>query len=87
MNGPCNDSALDMHPASAQDYIPTLRMRNLQLVRLRATVRRAYQHVDLYRRSRYRLIPVALIAMISLLRFSTPNSTSAAISTARGAIW
>ena len=50
MNGPCNDSALDMHPASAQDYIPTPRMRNLQLVRLRATVRRAYQHVELYRR-------------------------------------
>jgi phenylacetate-CoA ligase len=50
MNGSCDDSALDMHPASAQDYIPTPQMRNLQLVRLRATVRRAYQHVELYRR-------------------------------------
>jgi phenylacetate-CoA ligase len=39
-----------VHPASAPDYLPAEQMRGLQLSRLRATVRRAYQHVELYRR-------------------------------------
>jgi phenylacetate-CoA ligase len=49
MTGHCDDSCPEMHPASAQDYVPVSQMRGLQLARLRATVRRAYQHVDLYR--------------------------------------
>jgi hypothetical protein len=32
-------------------------------------------------------MPVAFMAMISLLRLSTPKVTSTAISTASGAIW
>lgn len=47
MNADPND--LEMHPASAQDYVPLPQMRNLQTARLRATVRRAYEHVELYR--------------------------------------
>ncbi len=37
-------------PASAPDYLPVAQMQGLQLGRLRATVRRAYEHVELYRR-------------------------------------
>jgi phenylacetate-CoA ligase len=37
------------HPASAPDYLPTARMRDLQLARLRAVVRRAYHNVALFR--------------------------------------
>jgi len=37
------------HPASAPDYIPQPRMRELQLSRLRAVVRRAYDNVLLFR--------------------------------------
>ena len=37
------------HPASAPDYIPLPRMRELQLARLRTVVRRAYDHVQLFR--------------------------------------
>lgn len=37
------------HPASAPDYIPSARMRELQLARLRSVVTRAYDHVDLFR--------------------------------------
>src|ERR1019366_9174924 len=49
MNDPTEDSPLDMHPASAPDYLPVPQMRDLQLGRLRSTVRRAYLHVELYR--------------------------------------
>jgi phenylacetate-CoA ligase len=49
VTGNCDDSTLEMHPASAQDYVPIPQMRSLQLARLRATARRAYQHVELYR--------------------------------------
>jgi phenylacetate-CoA ligase len=38
------------HPASAPDYVPLAQMRQLQLERLRAVVRRAYDRVDLFRR-------------------------------------
>jgi len=37
------------HPASAQDYVPPLLLRALQLRRLQNVVRRAYQHVELFR--------------------------------------
>jgi len=38
------------HPASAPDYVPLAQMRQLQLERLRAVVRRAYDRVELFRR-------------------------------------
>jgi len=37
------------HPASTPDYLPPVRMRELQLERLRAVVRRAYGKVPLFR--------------------------------------
>jgi phenylacetate-CoA ligase len=37
------------HPASAPDYVPLPRMRDLQLGRLQAMVRRAYANVELFR--------------------------------------
>jgi phenylacetate-CoA ligase len=37
------------HPASAPDYVPTTHLRILQLERLRAIVRHAYSHVELFR--------------------------------------
>jgi phenylacetate-CoA ligase len=37
------------HPASAPDYLPAAQMRELQLARLRAVVRRAYSKVPLFR--------------------------------------
>jgi phenylacetate-CoA ligase len=40
----------DFHPASAPDYVPPAQMRQLQLDRLRAVVRRAYERVELFRR-------------------------------------
>jgi phenylacetate-CoA ligase len=45
-----NDLSGDFHPASAPDYLPKRQLRDLQLQRLQATVRRAYQHVALFRR-------------------------------------
>jgi phenylacetate-CoA ligase len=44
-----DNSSPEIHFASAQDYMPVPEMRDLQLGRLRAIVRRAYQHVELYR--------------------------------------
>ncbi len=38
------------HPASSPDYVPPAQLRELQSRRLRETVRRAYQNVELYRR-------------------------------------
>jgi phenylacetate-CoA ligase len=40
---------MTFHPASAPDYIPAPRMRELQLARLRTVVERAFQCVPLYR--------------------------------------
>jgi phenylacetate-CoA ligase len=48
MTGIPDDYSLEIHPASAPDYMPVPQMLELQLGRLRATVRRAYQHVELY---------------------------------------
>ncbi len=42
-------TATPVHPASAIDYLPAARLRELQLARLRAIVERAYQHVALFR--------------------------------------
>lgn len=48
MIGICEQVAVGFHPASAPDYIPVPRMRELQLSRLRAVVERAYSRVELY---------------------------------------
>ncbi len=39
-----------MHPASAMDFLPPDQLRDVQLTRLQFMVRRAYDHVPLYRR-------------------------------------
>ncbi|AKJ63811.1 phenylacetate--CoA ligase family protein [Kiritimatiella glycovorans] len=44
-----NDMNGAFHPASAPDYLPPSRLRALQLQRLRATVERACEKVELYR--------------------------------------
>jgi phenylacetate-CoA ligase len=41
-------SGEEIHPASVPDYLPLPQLQDLQLGRLRATVRNAYRHVDLY---------------------------------------
>jgi len=45
----CEQTAAGFHPASAPDYIPLPRMRELQSSRLRKIVERAYSRVELYR--------------------------------------
>ncbi len=42
-------TAIAFHPASAPDYVPVPQMRNLELARLQAVVKRAADHVALYR--------------------------------------
>lgn len=44
-----NDLPGGFHPASAPDYLPLEQLRDLQLRRLQATVRHAYDHVELFR--------------------------------------
>ncbi|NLX12666.1 MAG: phenylacetate--CoA ligase [Phycisphaerales bacterium] len=44
-----NDLPGGFHPASTPDYLPLPQLRDLQLRRLQATVRRAYDHVELFR--------------------------------------
>ena len=44
-----NDANNPVHPASAADYLPVTRLRELQCHRLRAVVARAYEHVALFR--------------------------------------
>jgi len=39
----------NFHPASAPDFLPPAQLRTLQLLRLKATVQRAYDHVALFR--------------------------------------
>jgi phenylacetate-CoA ligase len=42
-------SVADCHPASAPDYMSMEELHDVQLMRLRAVVRRAFQHVELFR--------------------------------------
>ena len=42
--------AAAFHPASTPDYLPVAQLRQLQLQRLQATVRRAYEHVEMFRK-------------------------------------
>jgi phenylacetate-CoA ligase len=44
-----NDLPGGFHPASAPDYLPLPQLQDLQLRRLKAVVRRAYDHVGLFR--------------------------------------
>jgi len=44
------DLAVGYHPASAPDYIPAQHMKDLQLARLKAVVRRAWDRVALFRK-------------------------------------
>jgi phenylacetate-CoA ligase len=45
-----NDPAGGFHPASAPDYLPRARLRELQLQRLQSVVARSWQHVDVFHR-------------------------------------
>lgn len=38
-----------MHPASAMDFLPLAQLRDVQFIRLRDMVQRAYDHVALFR--------------------------------------
>lgn len=49
MTGAWNDAAAAFHPASAPDYLPRPQLEALQLGRLQAVVRRAYERVPLFR--------------------------------------
>ncbi|WPL18504.1 Phenylacetate-coenzyme A ligase [Thiorhodovibrio winogradskyi] len=44
-----NDDAGGFHPASAPDFLPDKRLKEVQLRRLRAVIGRAYEHVELFR--------------------------------------
>ncbi|BDG03558.1 phenylacetate--CoA ligase family protein [Anaeromyxobacter oryzae] len=44
-----NDAGSAFHPASAPDFLPRRELEKLQLARLRAVVRRAYEKVPLFR--------------------------------------
>jgi len=44
------ENSSQSHPASVPDFMPLAQMRDLQLTRFRATVARAYERVELYRR-------------------------------------
>ncbi|MGQ9663284.1 MAG: phenylacetate--CoA ligase family protein [Kiritimatiellia bacterium] len=48
--GYSHDADSPIHPASAADYLPVEQLRELQLHRLKAMVRRAYERVELFRR-------------------------------------
>ena len=45
-----NDAPEGFHPASAPDYLPREQLRQTQLQRLQAVVRRAWDHQKLFRR-------------------------------------
>jgi phenylacetate-CoA ligase len=65
-----NDPAGGFHPASAPDYLPPPRLRELQLQRLRAVVERAYGRVELFRArmDALRVRPADLRALQDLAR-------------------
>jgi phenylacetate-CoA ligase len=49
LNALWNDDAGGFHPASAPDFLPDKRLKEVQLRRLRAVVSRAYERVELFR--------------------------------------
>jgi phenylacetate-CoA ligase len=69
-----NSAPGGFHPESSPDFLPVEQLRDLQLQRLRATVARAYQHVELFReRMKQRgLAPADLrsLADLALLPFT-----------------
>ncbi len=50
MTNPSFDTAGGFHPASAMDFLSVPQLRELQLRRLKAIVRQAYEHQELFRR-------------------------------------
>ncbi len=44
-----NDTLGEFHPASAPDYLPVDQLRQVQFQRLKAVVKRSYDHVNLFR--------------------------------------
>ena len=68
-------SAGAFHPASTPDYLPLPQMRQLQLQRLSAVVRRAYERVELFRRRlderKFRPENLTALADIQHLPFTT----------------
>jgi phenylacetate-CoA ligase len=62
------------HPASAPDFVPAPRLRELQLARLRAIIQHAFVHVELFRQrmeSRQLAPEVRSLADIANLPFTT----------------
>jgi phenylacetate-CoA ligase len=49
MTGVQEERAVGYHPASAPDYVPAHHLKDLQLARLKAVVRRAWDQVELFR--------------------------------------
>ncbi len=49
MIGVIEEVAAGYHPASASDYVPACHLRELQLARLKKVIRRAWEHVALFR--------------------------------------
>jgi phenylacetate-CoA ligase len=49
MTKPHPNSSCSFHPASSPDYLPREQLRQLQSTRLRNMIRRAYEHVELFR--------------------------------------
>ena len=45
-----NDSRGSFHPATAPDYLPATKLRELQFQRAEAVIRRAYERVELFRK-------------------------------------
>jgi phenylacetate-CoA ligase len=65
-----NDAAGGFHPVSAPDYLPEVRLKEVQLRRLRAVVNRAYEHVLLFRQRMEErgLTPESIIDLADIAR-------------------
>jgi phenylacetate-CoA ligase len=74
MIGASRDLAAGYHPASAPDYVPARHMKELQLARLKAVVRRAWDQVELFgtRMAQRGLVPedIETLADIARLPFT-----------------
>ena len=74
MSAVLESRAAGRHPASAPDYMPLDELRDVQLMRLRAVVRRACQHTELFRNrmEERNLTPEKILSLedIALLPFT-----------------
>jgi phenylacetate-CoA ligase len=70
MRSAWNDPPGGFHPASAPDYLPVAQLRDIQLQRLRAVVRRAFDRVPLFRRRMEErgLVPDSIAALEDVQR-------------------